>query len=88
MDLRSALLMTAFALGATPLAAQVTYDFTDGDLSFWGIEGDGSLALETTNGNPGNSMRVNEPANGPINYVIAHPARVQRLGAGRRRISG
>ena len=54
-------------------SAQVISDFEDGNISFWGIEGDGSLALETTNGNPGNSLRVDEPANGTINYVIADP---------------
>ncbi|MBP6391023.1 MAG: T9SS type A sorting domain-containing protein [Flavobacteriales bacterium] len=71
----SVLLLTSALMSFARLSmAQVNYDFEDGDLSFWGIEGDGSIVIETTNGNPGNSLRVNEPASGPVNYVIAHPA--------------
>lgn len=67
------LIVLAFLLVTFHAAGQITFPFTDGDIALWGIEGDGSLALETMNGNPGNSLRVNEPAAGTLNYVIAHP---------------
>jgi len=73
MNTRSTLLIAACTLITAPLAAQIIYDFEDGDIAYWGIEGDGSLALETVNGNPGNALRVNEPAAGLRNFVIAHP---------------
>lgn len=73
MKPHSALLIAACTLLSKSFSAQVIYDFEDGDIAYWGIEGDGSLALETANGNPGNALRVNEPAAGLRNFVIAHP---------------
>lgn len=54
--------------------AQIVFDFENHDISLWGIEGDGSIVVDTVNGNPGSSLRVNEPATGARNFVIAPPA--------------
>jgi len=53
--------------------AQIVFDFEDHDISLWGIEGDGSIIVDTVNGNPGSALRVEEPATGARNFVIAHP---------------
>lgn len=54
--------------------AQIVFDFENHDISFWGIEGDGSIIVDSVNGNPGSALRVEEPATGARNYVIAPPS--------------
>ncbi|MBL7925543.1 MAG: T9SS type A sorting domain-containing protein [Bacteroidia bacterium] len=67
-------LVTTFIFGYYQSKAQIVFDFENRDISLWGIEGDGSILIDTINGNPGSVLRVEEPATGASNFVIVHPA--------------
>jgi hypothetical protein len=58
---------------STKVSAQLIFTFEDRNISLWGIEGDGSLLLDTVNGHPGAALRLEEPAAGLSNFIFAHP---------------
>ncbi len=66
----AALSFTLLVAGAAPLAAQVLSTF-DTDLDGWRIIGDNSALWQSTGGNPGGCLDVNDLATGSTNYATA-----------------
>jgi hypothetical protein len=71
--LKHLLIFTALFLSCTLVHAQVTEDFETNDVSLFGIEGDGTIMLQTTGGNPGKCLREDDNVLGLGSFVLLSP---------------
>lgn len=67
------LFLSVFFLSATLVNAQTTEGFETNDVSQFGIEGDGSLSLQLSGGNPGKCLREDDNTLGLGSYVLLSP---------------
>lgn len=71
---RPGLLLFCFFLWLEqPCQAQLIRDFENGDVVFFGVEGDGSISIQTTGGNPGKCLREDDSVIGLGSYVLLSP---------------